>query len=331
MQKLTVQSDKCNACGMCALECEILQENSAGIVEVVGNGIVADSDAEKIAEIVSLCPTGALNLEKIKIDAKARLAEIKSQLQAPLEFNPPPKEDYEFRLEDKDEYAEAIQDSLSISGEYEYDYSSASSAESAGRAAFRDEIYSQVDALAQQVIAMYEQRRINKVARYAEIDTNYKFGVHKKLAGDLRAFVTEIESLTGKKISLPQDFYAFKTRDTDYINDRQDHANEWLAESIRDKIDSASEFYHCIKTDREYEYVTVSHFFGDDTRENKYTYAYYLNHESSGLRRFYNQVARATWKSGKYTSRFCEEELRRFHKDIEAEWKGKISYLLKQF
>ncbi len=46
-------------------------------------------------------------------------------------------------------------------------------AESAIKRAFREEIYSQAEALAQQVIAMYEQRRMNKVARYAETDINY--------------------------------------------------------------------------------------------------------------------------------------------------------------
>lgn len=330
MYKLKVKKDKCNACGMCALECNILQEDSTGKVEIIGEGIVADSEVGNVRNIIELCPTAALSLAEDNIDVGKRLADLKVKMQAPLKFTPPSVDEYEFRLEDKDEYAAAIQGSLSVSGEYEYDYSSFSSAESAGKAAFRDEIYSQADALAQQIIVMYEQRRMNKVARYAETGDNYKYGVHQRLIKDLRSFVNEIENCTGRKISLPSDFFTFRTKDTEYINDRQDHANEWLAERIHGKIESASEFYGCVKVEKTYEYVTVSHWFGDDTREKKYSYAYYINTDSASLRRFYNSIARATWRAGKYTKKFCEEELDRFHKEISEEWQGKINYLLRQ-
>lgn len=330
MYKLKVQRDKCNACGMCALECNILQEDSDGKVEVVGAGIVADSEVGKVRNVVELCPTGALTLTQEFEEVGKKLAELKEKMQQPLTFTPPSSDEYEFRLEDKDEYAAAIQGSLSVSGEWEYDYSSFSSAESAGKAAFRDEIYSQADALAQQVIVMYEQRRMNKVARYAETDGNYKYGVHQRLIKNLRGYVNELESYTGKKISLSSDFFKFRTRDTDYINHKQENHNDWLAERIHNKIESASEFYGCVKVEKTYEYVTVSHWFGDDTREKKYSYAYYINTDSASLRRFYNSIARATWKAGKYTKKFCEEELNRFHKEIEEEWKSKVNYLLRQ-
>ena len=44
MYKLKVNRNECIACGMCALECKILQEDSSGKVEVVGEGIIADSE-----------------------------------------------------------------------------------------------------------------------------------------------------------------------------------------------------------------------------------------------------------------------------------------------
>ena len=328
MYKLKVNRNECIACGMCALECKILQEDSSGKVEVVGEGIVSDSEVGKVRNIASLCPTNALTLTEEFVNAAAKLTELKEKMQQPLTFTPPSADEYDFRLEDKDEYAEAITGSLSVSGEYEYDYSSSSSAESAGKAAFRDEIYSQAEALAQQVIVMYEQRRLNKVARYAETNGNYKYGVHQRLIKDLRSFVNESESYTGKKISLPSDFFTFRTRDTEYINERQDHSNDWLAGRIKEHLKPASEFYTCVRTDRTYEYVTVSHWFGEDTREKKYSYAYYIKPDS--VARFYRDVARATWKAGKYTKQFCERELERFHKEIAQEWNEKISYLLRQ-
>ena len=329
MYKLKVQSDKCIACGACALDCNALQENSSGKVEVVGEGIVADSEVAKVRNIIELCPASALSLTEEFVDMSAKLAEVKSKMKTPLQFTPPPVSEYEFSMDDRDQYAEAINCSGWVSGEYDFDYKSASSAESAGRSAFRDEIYSQAEALAQQVIVMYEQRKMNRVARYAETSGNYKYGVHQRLIKNMRGYVNELESCTGRKISLPSDFFTFRTRDTEYINDRQEKSNDWLADSIRNHLESANEFYSCVKTDKTSEYVTVSSWFGSDKEKLVYKYAYYIDGDK--LKRFYRHVARATWKAGKYTKQFCERELDAFHKAIEQEWLGKIDYILRQF
>lgn len=123
MYKLKVNRDKCNACGMCALECSVLQEDSAGKVEVVGSGVAADSEVGKVKNLIELCPTGALSFTEEFVDMSAKIAELKTKMKTPLTFTPPSADEYEFRLEDKDEYAEAITGSLSVSGEHEYDYS----------------------------------------------------------------------------------------------------------------------------------------------------------------------------------------------------------------
>lgn len=327
MYKLKVNRDACIACGMCALECSVLQEDAEGKVEVVGEGIVADSDAAQVRGVVELCPSKALTLAEEYVNVGAKLAELKEKMRQPLTFILPPDEEYKFRFEDMEEYAAAIQGSLSISNEYEYDYDSHESAKSAGERAFREEMYSQFPALAQQIIAMYEQRRLNKVARYAEVEGNYKYGVHQRLIKDLRAFVNELESYTGKNFSLSSNFFSFHTKDTEYINDCQETSNEWLSERISNNMKNASELYSFVRVDRTRETVRVSHWFGDDTWEEKTKYAYYL---SDGVSRFYNSVARAVWKSAKYTKKFCERELDRFHKEIEQEWFDKINYLLRE-
>lgn len=330
MYKLKVQNNKCNACGMCALECNVLQEDSSGKVEVIGEGIIADSEIDKVKNIVELCPEGALSLTEEFIDMSEKLTELKAKMQQPLVFTSPPYEDYAFLLEDKNEYAQELWNSApsGLSDEYEFDYKSSSAARSAGERAFRDEIYSQAEALAQQVIVMYEQRKINRVVRYAETSDNYKYGVHQRLIKDLRSFVNELETYTGKKLSLPADFFTFRTRDTEYIDNRQEKSNDWLAGRIKENLESPSEFYTCIKTDKTSEYVTVSSWFGPDKEKLVYKYAYYTDIDR--LKRFYDHVARATWKSGKYTKRYAERELELFHKAIEQEWSDKIAYLSNQ-
>ena len=329
MFKLKVNREACIACGACVLECDVLQEDSTGTVEVIGAGVVADSEVEKVRGVVECCPTSALTLTEDFVDVGKKISELKTKMQQPLTFTPPSADEYDFRIEDKDEYAKAITGSLSVSGEYEYDYKSWDSANSAGERAFRDEIYSQAEALAQQVIVMYEQRRMNKVARYAETNGNYKYGVHQRLIKDLRAYVNELESYTGKKISLPSDFFSFRTKDTDYIERRQDHSNEWLANRVKERLEPASEFDDCVKIDKESHTVRVSHWFGDDTYEEKYRYAYYIKPEKAA--RFYRHVARAVWKSEKVIGKQdVERELERFHQEIAQEWQDKINYLLRQ-
>lgn len=331
MYKLKVNRGDCVACGACTMDCTALQEDATGTVEVVGEGIIPDSEVDNIRKnVVECCPMSALSLVEEFVDVDAKLAELKSKMKQPLKFTPPSADEYEFSMDDRDRYAEALYQgsSLNVSDEYEFDYKSSSSAKSAGERAFRDEIYSQAEALAQQVIVMYEQRKMNRVARYAETNDNYKYGVHRRLIANLRAYVNELEIYTGKKISLPPNFFIFRTRDTEYINDRQDHSNDWLAGRIKEHLESASEFYGCVKTDKTSEYVTVSSWFGSDKEKLVYKYAYYI--DGDNLKRFYRHVARATWKAGKYTKKFCEEELNRFHKAIEQEWLGKMDYLLHQ-
>ena len=328
MYKLKGNRDACIACGMCALECSVLQEDAEGKVEVVGEGIVADSDADKIRGVVELCPSKALTLTKEYVNVGAKLAELKEKMRQPLTFILPPAEEYRFRLEDNDEYLKEISCLWSLSNEYEYDYNSSSSARSAGERAFRDEIYSQAEAFSQQIIAMYEQRRVNKVARYAEVEGNYKYGVHQRLIKDLRAFVNELESYTGRKISLPSDFFSFHTKDTDYINNRQDHANEWHAEKFKNNLKPASEFYSCIQVEKTYESYWKSHLFGSDTLETRYKYGYSVNIDK--LERFYKNVARATWYAVKDSKGSCKNELERFHQEITEEWRDKIDYILRE-
>ena len=161
-----------------------------------------------------------------------------------------------------------------------------------------------------------------------EYDYDYKSWDSAKSAGE-RAFRNEIESYTGKKLSLPSDFYTFRTKDTEYINNRQDHVNEWRADNIKSEMKPASEFYTCIGVEKTTDEVRVSSWFGDDKWKTVTKYCYYLRSEK--MERFYNNVARAAWYGGKYSHKFGTEELNRFHKEITEEWKNKISYLLNQF
>ena len=326
MKKLVVKTENCTACGICTMDCGLLQETSSGTVEVVGEGRVPNDQLEKIKGIVALCPAGALSLVDDDFDATKALENLKLKLNEPLKLSPPSKNDYYWELDERDDYVKELPTPY-ISGENDYCYKSSSDARSAGKQAFRDEVYSQADALAQQLIVSYWQRKMYPIVCYAEISGNFKYETHKELTTKLKSYVHEIEACTGKNLSLPSDFYKFRTKDTEYIEDRQEKPNEWLAGRIRENLPSASEFYERIKTDSEYHYVKVSHLFGDDTYEEKKRYAYNIQ---KAIESFNRQLGRTVWKCGKYTSQDGEREFEKFCREITEEWKQKVEYLRKQ-
>lgn len=326
MQKLVVEKSRCSACGMCTVDCNLLHEDYAGIVEVVSSGIVPDAELDKVKNIISLCPSGALSLVNNSFDAGKALQMLKAKLKEPLKLSPPSKSDYRWELDERDDFVKELPVPY-ISGEDDYCYKSSSDARSAGKQAFRDEVYSQADALAQQLIVSYWQRKLYAVVCYAEVAGNFKYDTHQELSRRLKSYVHEIEVCSGKKLSLPTDFFKFYTKDTEYILDRQERPNEWLAGRIRENLPSASEFYDNIKTDGEEHYVKVSHFFGEDTYEEKKRYAYNIR---KAIERFNRQLGRTVFKCAKYTSQDGERELEQFCRQITAEWDKKINLLYEQ-
>ncbi len=326
MKKIVVKKEKCVACGICTIDSDVLMEDSEGFVEVIEPGIISDDKLDNMEKIVSLCPVKALSLASENIDMQEKLRKLKIEMKEPLKLSPPAKSEYSWELEEKNQYVEELPQPY-ISGEDDYCYKSRSDARSAGKAAFRDEVHSQADALAQQLVITYWQRKLNAVVRYAEVEGNFKYETHKALVNKLKSYVCEIEVCCGRKLSLPDDFYEFCTKDTEYIEDMQDGPNEWLAERIHNNLPDASEFYNSIRTDGDETVVKVSHLFGDDTYEFKKRYAYNIQ---KCIYYFNRAIGRLAWRCGKYTLQDGEREFNRFCREITEEWDGKIDLLYKQ-
>ena len=66
-------------------------------------------------------------------------------------------------------------------------------------------------------------------------------------------------------------------------------------------------------------------FGGTDYKEVK-RYAYNL---TSAKKRFKNEVARKTWRNGRYTKQDATREIDVFEKELQAEWNEKIKLLLR--
>jgi len=259
MKKLVMDSFKCNACGACTLDCTLLNEKTDGTVEIVEPGIIQENLLPKIEDIVKHCSTQALEIKNS--DISIDIDQLKEDMNKPVEVNVPDYDSYTFSLDDKEEYLKELPD-IYCDGEDEYEYKSYDSAESAGKSAFRNEVYSQAEAFIEKILVAYAQRKINSVARYAEIDGNIKYEAHQNLIKRLRSYVNQIEIYTGKKLNLSDDFYTFYTKDCDYIEQMQDKPNSWAIDRIKESLESASYFYDSIKVDSTRRYEEVKKFFG---------------------------------------------------------------------
>ncbi|WP_294160417.1 ferredoxin [uncultured Selenomonas sp.] len=324
MKKLSLDLGKCDGCGICVLDCSLLQETSDGSVEVLAPGIIQTADLSKVEDVVRHCPTGALAV--VEAGEGVDLTRLKAEMREPVEVAKPDYDDYAFRLEDKDEYLKELP-YLSADGEDEYEYKSSSSARSAGKSAFRNEIYSQAEALIEKILVAYNQRKVSSVARYATVDGNIKYEAHKKLIKRLQSYVNQIEAATGKRLNLPSDFFSFYTKDTDFIERMQDKPNSWAIDRIKENLESADSFYERIRTDDEETYVKVSHWFGDDDYKCVKRYSYSL---TRAIEAFKRDVARKTWKYGKYTKQDATREIDAFTRELQKEWEGKIQRLLRE-
>lgn len=66
--------------GAC-IDCNILQEDFSGKVEVIGEGIISDAELEIYKNFVELCPTNSLRIVEDSVNVNQRLAELKAEIE----------------------------------------------------------------------------------------------------------------------------------------------------------------------------------------------------------------------------------------------------------
>ena len=94
MNKLTVDTTLCNACGMCFTSCDLLEENDEGKAQVVLPGIVDGEILGAVQSVVELCPVAALRIEE---DATVlNLDDVKAKIRQTINFVMPDKSLYAY-------------------------------------------------------------------------------------------------------------------------------------------------------------------------------------------------------------------------------------------
>lgn len=326
MKKIVVIDEKCNACGMCTMECILLKETTEGKAEVILPGIISENMIKQVENIVNMCPAQALQILEVEQgkSKKQVLAELKLKVEEPLNLLIPSQDNYAFN---KSEYTLPI---LGSPNEYRYNYKSYKSAESEGLSDFRDRIYSQKVAIAQQIIISYKHDKLLKFIKYEECNGNYKYETNKKLENKLREYVTEIEAYLKEKFILEESFFYFNTRDTYALELILKYGvdNGW-AQKIASEVHSYDWFDTWIESDELSTLVEKKSWFSSNVEyEEKDMYCFKLAGASKELN---NQILYECQNCiPELSNGHVESELEQYHKLLKIEWNQKIQKLVEK-
>ncbi|MBR1553600.1 MAG: ferredoxin [Schwartzia sp.] len=316
MKKLTIDQSKCNMCGACLMTGELLHETAEGKIEINGAGIINDDNLAAAESIAKDCPENALSLAEQTISVE----EIRARIRQPLELAMPDKSQYSFN---KDDYSLPI---LRGRGEYQYKYSSDEKAEREGLRDFRDNIYSQRKAIAQQVIISYKHEKLLAFMQYEEKEGNYKYDTIQMLIKQLKGYAEDLGAAMGGALALPSGFFEFQTKDRVVVKDVLKYSvDSGWAEQVASECEPYDWFDTWINSDDMVTGSKKSGWFSDDY-EDVYSSCYKLDEASAKL----NQQILDECQSNiqELAEQAVKSELTAFHEGLLKEWKEKTEKLL---
>ncbi len=311
MKKLLIDESLCNACGMCIIGCELLTETTEGKAKVIPPGIVEESSIESVLAAVNICPVSALRIDDSEKDTMQNvLEELKGRMLQPLTFKMPDKNLYAYN---SDDYRDKMP-MMKTANEGKYQHKSYSVAEEKGLKEFRDQIYSQKTAMAQQIIIAYKHDKVYKFMKYEEVDGNYKYDFHQKLIEQLKGYVKELEILTARSLTLPNDFFGFKIKNSDTFKLVDKYGmDQGMASAVAAEIDGYSS-YSC--------YI-------DSDEKDLATRSIACFKTTEAVRELQNDLLReAKYVLEAQIGPNIEAELKTFYEKTDEEWREKIQYLL---
>lgn len=201
-------SDKCNACGLCTAMTDLIVSDEHGFACSVENMFTDGQKAEKIKEVIDICPVGAISEEDVgntTKQGKEGLAELKNSLKNKLEGIKKPKitkDDIKFNA---DQYNAEV-------GEYNnsssYEYNSDSAAEKAALREFDRGAYSQYRKI---ILSIFVQYKNDKLKPYYTFDENsFYYKNNQNYVKVLKNILIEARNITNNQINLPDSFANFR-------------------------------------------------------------------------------------------------------------------------
>ena len=325
MKKLTI-SDKCEACGLCLGISSAIQETSDGKANAVDGGIITDEkELTKLAKITKNCPAKAISIEEysnVATKGKAGIADLLRLMENKLQYKLPNKETYKFvNAEIPIPYSPK---------DYCYDYKSDSKAMSEGLNEFNRIMYSQRQALIQQIIIKYKNEVLVPYLRYENKKGNFFHEAMQNAATKLKEYVLELEEKLGYKLQLPQDFFSFRSHEDRTWKDISLNIERWTidqgwATRIANELDELSEYKSWIDTDDTTISVQKSNFWGGDSYEEQERYCFKTQGVCKELAKDINFNCQLSLPD-------CAEEvipsnLERFYSSLNKEWREKVEFI----
>ena len=187
-------NSSCNGCGACFEATSYLTEGNTGVAKIKGNGIINEAEVESLREIIELCPTSAISLEK-KVLSKEWLADRIRKLES-YKMNIILPNNYFHFDSNNNKYKESIP--FTYEGLYK-DFNSRGDAKSAIQNFVNRNFYSKRKAWIQCVLAEYQKDILLPYARYEKKEENPYYQEEKKLEIQLKECIEFIQLVKREK------------------------------------------------------------------------------------------------------------------------------------
>lgn len=261
MQQIIING-KCNGCGMCIVKCpKYFEENDDGNAQVI-KGVLADNDA-MLNTVIAECPVKAISLGG-SVDKKQSVQKELDKLKELAKGLTVKKDDIAFT----DNYS--VVTNFPYIGSSRYEYSSSSSAVSAGLSEFSSRAYPQVDSKILDCITSY---RVNVIKPYYSTDERSVYTMFNKKVADV---LTAIANLIGRD-KLPADFCkadVYPERDMTWkLLEKGEIIGENFVSLVKRHFEYSASYY---RTYIDYDDTEITEYgrgmFGRDREVTKYNY-----------------------------------------------------------
>lgn len=275
MKKFVV-SDKCIACGSCLLETNLLQEDAEGKAEPVAGGYISTDFLPKAQEITAACPVQALSIEEAENVDLSKLPEKLKKALTEITIPNVTRKDVEMHAQDYRMTCAYPQ------GEYRYDYSSESRAQSAAEREFDRICYSQYKKFILEVFVQYKEDKLRKFYTFDE--SGFWGQINKQYAAVLQELAGEAAA---GGIKLPADFKEFAVFPGGSANEKESvlvymlnvRLKEFEDRGCNDVMSEFSDIPHTSRSEYETywdtddtEVYAGTSFFGNEKYEDRYCY-----------------------------------------------------------
>lgn len=279
MKKLCV-SEKCNGCGQCVMETDLLTEDSKGNAVAVDGKFIDELKLSDIKRIVSECPVGALFINEVSSTSKkgkAGLNELLAKLESKYgKYSILSVPSSEFKFNPKDYYIPVPHSP----NEYRRNYNSRSSARSAASSDFSKMLYSEsaYRPILKKIFVEYKMKVLSPYMTCTESKESYYYTINSKIEKELKDIYAEACSLCDGKFALPKEWADFKV----YPSQKQ-YSPIYFVEHFEDRSTSSGIIaemksssytqlsYYVDQMDYDYDEIYVGRgVFGDKTKEMWY-------------------------------------------------------------